>query len=145
MSANVESMFYTRVAPWHGFGVCVQSALSSADAIEKSGLNWNVIQRPIMTDQYTAIPGYKANIRDRDEKVLGVVTDRYKVVQNAEAFAFTDALLGEASAMKPPELCRMARKSGCLPNSRINISLKASKLSRILFSVARMTATAQSR
>jgi len=27
--------------------------------------------------------------------VLGVVTDRYKIVQNHEAFAFTDALIGE--------------------------------------------------
>lgn len=30
-----------------------------------------------------------------DRKVLGVVTDRYKIVQNEEAFSFTDALLGE--------------------------------------------------
>ena len=37
----------------------------------------------------------KANVRDLDDKVLGVVTDRYKVVQNDEAFAFTDGLLGE--------------------------------------------------
>jgi phage/plasmid-like protein (TIGR03299 family) len=48
-----------------------------------------------MTSSYTPIPGYKANIRQTDERVLGVVTDRYKVVQNSEAFAFTDALLGE--------------------------------------------------
>ena len=95
MSANVETMFYTRVAPWHGLGVRVESALNANEAIEQSGLNWNVIQRPIMTNSYIPIPGYKANIRDSDEKVLGVVTDRYKVVQNAEAFAFTDALLGE--------------------------------------------------
>ena len=95
MSANVETMFYTRVAPWHGLGVCVEDALSSSEAIEQSGLNWNVIQRPIMTSNYNPIPGYKANIRDIDEKVLGVVTDRYKVVQNSEAFAFTDSLLGE--------------------------------------------------
>lgn len=88
-------MFYTRVAPWHGLGVRVESALSSEEALEKSGLNWEVIQRPIMTGDYDLIPGYRANIRDIDNKVLGVVTDRYKVVQNAEAFAFTDALLGE--------------------------------------------------
>jgi len=95
MAANVESMFYVRVAPWHGLGVCVESALSSVEALEKSGLNWNVIQRPIMTSNYDLIPGYKANIRDTDNRVLGVVTDRYKVVQNSEAFAFTDSLLGE--------------------------------------------------
>lgn len=95
MSANVESMFYVREAPWHGLGVHVESALNSEDALEMSGLNWNVIQRPIMTSNYDPIPGYKANIRDTDNRVLGVVTDRYRVVQNAEAFAFTDALLGE--------------------------------------------------
>jgi len=95
MPANVENMFYVREVPWHGLGVRVESALCSADALETSGLNWNVIQRPIMTDTGDVIPGYKANIRDKDNHVLGVVTDRYKVVQNAEAFAFTDALLGE--------------------------------------------------
>ena len=95
MSANVETMFYTRKAPWHGLRVCVESALSSEEALEKSGLNWKVIQRPIMTNAYDPIPGYKANIRETDNRILGVVTDRYKVVQNAEAFAFTDALLGE--------------------------------------------------
>lgn len=35
------------------------------------------------------------NLRDVDNQVLGVVTDRYRVVQNEEAFAFTDGLLGE--------------------------------------------------
>lgn len=95
MSANVETMFYTRVAPWHGLGTRVESAVCSEEALKVSGLNWNVIQRPILTSTYDPIPGYKANIRDTDNRVLGVVTDRYRVVQNSEAFAFTDALLGE--------------------------------------------------
>ncbi|WMC91312.1 DUF932 domain-containing protein [Kineothrix sp. MB12-C1] len=95
MAANVETMFYTRTAPWHGLGIRVESAVNSEEALQVSGLDWKVIQRQIMTDTYDPIPGYKANIRDTDEKVLGVVTDRYRVVQNEEAFAFTDALLGE--------------------------------------------------
>jgi phage/plasmid-like protein (TIGR03299 family) len=95
MPANVETMFYVRTAPWHGLGTCVKTALNSEEALEKSGLNWIVTQRPIMTSSYAPIPGYKANIREMDDKVLGVVTDRYKVVQNHEAFSFTDALLGE--------------------------------------------------
>ena len=95
MPANVETMFSARVTPWHGLGEIVADALSSEEALYRSGLNWSVVQRPIMTSSYNPIPGYKANIRDTDEKVLGVVTDRYKVVQNREAFQFTDALLGE--------------------------------------------------
>jgi phage/plasmid-like protein (TIGR03299 family) len=94
MSANVETMFYVRTAPWHGLGTRVDTALSSEDALIKAGLNWNVVQRPILTDTGIPVEGYKANIRDSDDKVLGVVTDRYKIVQNHEAFAFTDELLG---------------------------------------------------
>ena len=95
MPANVETMFYVRVAPWHGLGVYVEEALNSEEALEKSGLDWSVIQRPIMTSTYDPIPGYKANIRETDNRILGVVSDRYKIVQNADAFRFTDALLGE--------------------------------------------------
>ena len=95
MPANVESMFYVRQAPWHGLGVRVEEAPSSQEALRLSGLDWQVIQQPIATVDGTPIPGYRANLRDTDHQVLGVVTDRYRVVQNAEAFAFTDGLLGE--------------------------------------------------
>ena len=95
MAANVESMFYVRKTPWHGLGTRVQDAPSSSEALIKAGLDWNVVQEPIYTETEELIEGYKANVRDSDRKVLGVVTDRYKVIQNQEAFAFTDELLGE--------------------------------------------------
>lgn len=95
MEANVETMFYTREKPWHGLGIRVAEAPSSEEALRLAGLDWQVKQEPVYTDTGEAIPGYKANIRDRDRRVLGVVTDRYKIIQNQEAFAFTDALLGK--------------------------------------------------
>lgn len=95
MVANVETMFYTREKPWHGLGIRVAEAPSSEEALRLAGLDWQVKQEPVYTDTGEAIPGYKANIRDRDRRVLGVVTDRYKIIQNQEAFAFTDALLGK--------------------------------------------------
>ncbi len=95
MAANVESMFYTREKPWHGLGTKVEEAPTSTDALRLAGLDWQVIQEPIYTDTGERISGYKANVRDSDRKVLGVVTDRYKIIQNQEAFAFTDSLLGE--------------------------------------------------
>lgn len=95
MAANVETMFYTREKPWHGLGTAVQDAPDSASALELAGLDWTVSQRAVVTEDGIRIPGFKANIRDSDEQVLGVVTDRYRVVQNEEAFAFTDRLLGE--------------------------------------------------
>lgn len=95
MAANVESMFYVRETPWHGLGVRVNEAVGSREALCLAGLDWNVVQEPIYTERKELIDGYKANVRDSDRRVLGVVTDRYKVIQNREAFAFTDALLGE--------------------------------------------------
>lgn len=95
MAANVESMFYVRETPWHGLGTKVLTAPSSNEALRLAGLNWQVLQEPIYTETEERIEGYKANVRDSDRRVLGVVTDRYKVIQNEEAFSFTDELLGE--------------------------------------------------
>ena len=100
MPANVETMFYTsndanqRFVPWHGLGTPVQESPTSADALRLAGLDWNVLQKPVYTDG-VEIPNYKANVRSSDNSVLGIVTDRYQIVQNTEAFDFTDALLGE--------------------------------------------------
>jgi phage/plasmid-like protein (TIGR03299 family) len=95
MSANVETMFYTREKPWHGLGTMVAEAPTSATALTLAGLDWRVIQKDLLTEDGIEVPGFKANLRDSDQQVLGIVTDRYTVVQNEEAFAFTDALLGE--------------------------------------------------
>jgi phage/plasmid-related protein TIGR03299 len=93
MTANVESMFYVRKTPWHGLGIKVDEALTSKEALIAAGLNWNVGQKNVMTDYCNVIPGYRANIRESDGRVLGVVSDRYKIVQNADAFTFTDNLI----------------------------------------------------
>ena len=58
-------------------------------------MDWKVYQREVYTDSGIKIEGYRANVRNTDNKVLGVVIERYKIVQNEEAFSFTDALLGK--------------------------------------------------
>ena len=95
MAANVETMFYVRETPWHGLGTRVMEAPSSKEALGLAGLDWKVVQEPVYTQAEELIEGYKANVRDSDRKVLGVVTNRYRIIQNEEAFGFTDALLGE--------------------------------------------------
>lgn len=95
MAANVETMFSVREKPWHGLGTIVTEAPASADAIRLAGLDWTVVQEPIYTNFNRLVEGYRANVRSSDRKVLGVVSDRYKVVQNVDAFSFTDELLGK--------------------------------------------------
>lgn len=94
MPALVESMMYVREKPWHGLGTRVEEAPTSSDALRMAGLDWNVVQRNIQVCGGAKIQNYKANVRDSDGAVLGVVSERYKIVQNAEAFEFTDSLIG---------------------------------------------------
>ncbi len=84
MSAAVETMFYHREKPWHGLGTMVMEAPESKEALRLAGLDWQVVQKPVMTDEGSLISGFKANVRDTDGEVLGIVTNRYKVVQNEE-------------------------------------------------------------
>ena len=95
MAALIETMFSVREKPWHGLGTIVMKAPASAEALRLAGPDWNVVQEPIYTGFKEKVEGYKANVRDTDRKVLGVVSDRYKVVQNVDAFSFTDELLGK--------------------------------------------------
>ena len=114
MAAEVETMFYTREKPWHGLGVRVENALSSKDALIAAGLDWNVEQRKIYTEDGYAVHGYFANVRSSDNHTLGVVTKRYKIVQNYEAFAFTDALLGKGVRYETAGSLKGGRKAWIL-------------------------------
>ena len=87
-------MMYVRNKPWHGLGTMVPEAPTSADALRFAGLDWTVRQEPVYNAHGGVIPGYKSNVRDTDGSVLGIVGDRYKVVQNIDAFNFTDDLIG---------------------------------------------------
>ena len=94
MPANVETMMYVREKPWHGLGTEVPEAPTSADALRFAGLDWTVRQEPVYNGRGGIIPGYRSNVRDTDGTVLGIVGDRYKVVQNVDAFNYTDDLIG---------------------------------------------------
>lgn len=95
MAHMVETLFSVREKCWHGLGEIIQDAPTSEDAIRIAKIDWTVERRPIYLEDGTQIEGSWANVRSSDGKPLGIVGDRYKIVQNKDAFAFTDALLGE--------------------------------------------------
>ena len=88
MSHEVESMFSAgRVVPWHyeltkEHTKLIQEAPTSADALRLAGLDWDVNQAPVYTNDGIEILGYKANVRSTDNKVLGIVSNRYQIVNN---------------------------------------------------------------
>lgn len=95
-----DSMFSVRQKPWHyeltkDRCKIIQEAPNSKDALIAAGLDWTVEQTPVCMNNGVEIKNYKANVRSDDKTVLGIVTDRYKIVQNEDAFSFTDVLVGE--------------------------------------------------
>lgn len=95
-----DSLFSVRLKPWHyeltkDRCKIIQEAPNSKEALIAAGLDWTVEQTPVFMDDGTEIKNYKANVRSDDKTVLGIVTDRYKIVNNVDAFSFTDALVGE--------------------------------------------------
>lgn len=103
MAHLVESLFYTsneangRFVPWHGLGTPVQEAPDSSSAIKLAGLDWEVVSNPVFDSNGKEIVGYKANTRSSDNSVLGIVSNRYKIIQNSKAFDFTDSLIEDES------------------------------------------------
>ena len=100
MPAEIETMYSVREKPWHyemtkDKTKLIQEAPTSAEAIKLAGLDWTIDGKPVYDEDGGEIIGYKANTRSSDGRVLGIVSDKYKVVQNWEAFDFTDSLIGE--------------------------------------------------
>ncbi len=95
ISEESRTRFAQRSAPWSGLGTDVRDAADSASVLEKSGLDWLVYQSQVFTDSGKTIQGFRANIRDVDSAILGIVSDKYQIIQNEEAFAFTNNLVGE--------------------------------------------------
>ena len=105
-----DSMFSVREVPWHGLGTVLEKTPATvAEAIIASGLQWRVEREPIAIDRGDVstvedwwtprceeIPGWWANVRQDTREVLGIVGERYRIVQNVEAFQFVDQLLGSA-------------------------------------------------
>lgn len=93
---------YTARTPvWNGLGTDIRDCRTIREALEKSGLDFTVRQTDIVTDEENPISlrGWKANIKD-DGTPLGVVSTRYQVVQNADAFRFLDGLTEEGMKLE---------------------------------------------
>jgi len=83
-------MAYVGDVPWHGLGVRVPADLTSEQMLQAAGLDWTVEKVPAfatIAGEQVAI-GQSALVRNRDNKILDVVSDDWNPVQNAEAFDF---------------------------------------------------------
>lgn len=93
--------FFAGKPAWHGLGVVVDKAATSAEAIALAGLDWKVEKVRYSYDfggKWKESPDAFAIVRADTGDHLGTVGSRYTPVQNSDGFAFLDGVLGEYGA-----------------------------------------------
>ena len=109
LSKSVEK---TRKQSWVQAGTAVNAG-SASEAARQAGLDWNVILADMeaivsnkvnefetVTDHYP-VPKRQAVLKlgkDNNNEVIGVVGDKYKIVQNMEVFSALDTLVDSGDA-----------------------------------------------
>jgi phage/plasmid-like protein (TIGR03299 family) len=90
MAHLVETMAYAGETPWHGLGVPVLNDLTPEQMLVKAGLDWEVNKIPMHyeVDGKQYLTDQRALVRSSDNKLLTIVSDDWKPVQNHEAFDF---------------------------------------------------------
>ena len=97
MSHEFESGFFVRQPAWHRLGVVLPESPHIEDAIRLAGLDWQVTLAPLFSSAGELIPSHRATVRESDGKILGVVGQGYRPLQNAKAFSFFEPFLASGS------------------------------------------------
>jgi phage/plasmid-like protein (TIGR03299 family) len=102
-----HSFFSVKEKAWHNLGQIITDYPTSAEAIRHAQLDYLVEKRPLFTydsenqsgESDLIIPeievnNFYATVRTDTDQVLGVVGKDYHIVQNIDAFAFFDSIVG---------------------------------------------------
>ena len=98
-------MMYVGGVPWHGLGTALDKPATAEEAIQAARLDWQVKKLPLYASDgdnsllRLPVPDKYAVARENSLDVLGVVGSSYTPVQNREAFAFFDPIVGKQAAI----------------------------------------------
>ena len=105
-----EKIYVDRTTTWHAIGKSVEECKSMEQVLRKSGLDYTVEKRPVfMTDEFTkphAIPNRFVTCRPDPKngfKTYDVVSDKFEIIQNKDAFDFVNYMGDELSFEKADE------------------------------------------
>ena len=91
--------------PWHGLGTALDKPATAEEAIQAARLDWQVEKLPLYASEgensllRLPVPDKYAVARENSLDVLGVVGSSYTPMQNREAFAFFDPIVGKQAAI----------------------------------------------
>ena len=109
-SREKASFASAKELPWHGLGQIVDHTMTSAEAIQEAQLDYEVKLTPVKYEievfeqlppmtLINCLPNKFVTYREDTGEGFGVVGKKYTVVQNKDAFAFFDAIVGSGEAI----------------------------------------------
>ena len=106
-SKDTYSFFSKKEIAWHGLGTIVEESLTAEEAIVTANLDYTVAMAEIDAKiklENTEIEHHKienryATYRTDTNDIFGIVSNRYQIVQNKEAFSFFDSIVGAGKAI----------------------------------------------
>src|SRR5215204_1428767 len=100
------SMMYVDEAPWHGLGTKLNRPATSTEAITAANLDWQVEKKSLLAfdgKQTHPIADRFAVVRKdwwgQPKPIFGSVGASYTPLQNKDAFAFFDDIVGMEAAI----------------------------------------------
>ena len=91
-------MAFTGEIPWHQLGTHFQERFTSEQAIAASGLDYTVEKERLFRKDGTEVGAF-ATVNTANNEVLGIVGNKYEIVQPRDSFGFFDALVEEGAAV----------------------------------------------
>lgn len=92
-----EQIFVDRTTTWHAIGKDVQECKNMEQVLQASGLDYTVEKRPIFTysdaednGKRMLIPNRFVTTRREDGHTYDVVSDKFEIIQNRDAFDFVN-------------------------------------------------------
>lgn len=128
MSTTNPTIFVDRTTTWHSIGKSVEECKNLEGVLTASGLDYTVEKRPvyaqtqpgIASSTMTKIPNRFITTRDTDGHMYDIVSDKFEIVQNREAFDFVNYMGDDLQFRKAGETeSGMVYIIGALPEVNI--------------------------
>ena len=120
----MANIFIDRTTTWHAIGKSVEECKNMEQVLKASGLDYTVSKEPVfMTDdeeRQIFVPNRFVTVRDTDQHMYDVVSDKFEIIQNRDAFDFVNYMGDELSFEKAGETANgMVYVIGSLPEVNV--------------------------
>lgn len=110
MAIVTEPAIITRTATWDSLGKDVSKCKDMEQVLQSSGLDYNVTKRPLYfgnswddENPHNELVNRFVTVREIDNHPYDVVSDKFEIVQNRDAFDFVNYMGEEVSFVKAGE------------------------------------------